>query len=60
MIADSIMNLRDRNLILAPENDPHIASELKRQGAGLQEGVGSSRGEGEGSEDRQEEEPAIM
>ena len=56
MIADSIMNLRDRNLILAPEDDPHIASELKKQGAGLQEGAGSSREEGEGSV----EEPAIM
>ena len=37
MIADSLLNLKEKRLIFAPEDDPHISSELRRQGAGLEE-----------------------
>ena len=44
MIADSLVNLRDKGLILAPEDDPHIASELKTQGAELKKkGTGAKK-----------------
>lgn len=36
VIANSIINLKDKGLIFSPEEDPHISAELKRQGAGLQ------------------------
>lgn len=37
VIADSILNLKHKELILSPEDDPHIASELKRQGGKLED-----------------------
>ena len=40
VIANSLLNLKEKELILAPEDDPHISSELKKQGAELKEGEG--------------------
>ena len=33
MISESILNLKKERLITAPEDDPHVASELEKQGA---------------------------
>ena len=51
VIANSIINLKEKGLIFSPEDDPHILSELKRQGAGLQreEGEELRTGEEEGA-----------
>ena len=55
MIANSILNLKEKRLILSPEDDPHISSELREQRVGLsEEGVGPSEGVG------LYEEPAIV
>ena len=35
MISESILNLKEERLITAPEDDPHVASELRNQGAPL-------------------------
>lgn len=37
VIADSLINLKQKGLIFAPEDDPHISAELKRQGAKLEQ-----------------------
>lgn len=37
VIADSIVNLKEKQLIFSPEDDPHISSELREQGAELRE-----------------------
>ena len=36
MISDSIINLKNEGLITAPEDDPHVTSELRNQGAPLE------------------------
>ena len=36
MISDSIINLKEEGLITAPEDDPHVTSELRNQGAPLE------------------------
>ena len=35
VISESILNLKERGLITAPEDDPHLTSELRKQGAPL-------------------------
>ena len=35
VISESILNLRKQGLIKAPEDDPHVTSELRNQGAPL-------------------------
>ena len=35
MISESILNLNKQGLITAPEDDPHVSSELRQQGAPL-------------------------
>jgi hypothetical protein len=45
VIANSILNLREKKLINAPEEDPHISSELRNQGVELMdEGAGQRVG----------------
>lgn len=41
VIADSILALREERLISDPSDDPHITSELRKQGAALTGGEGS-------------------
>ena len=40
MIADSILNLRANGLITSPQEDAHVSSELRSQGASLGGGAG--------------------
>ena len=35
VISESILNLKKQGLITAPEDDPHVSSELRQQGAPL-------------------------
>ena len=39
VISESIINLNKEGLIKAPEDDPHVTSELRRQGAPLKTAV---------------------
>lgn len=41
VIADSILALREERLISDPSDDPHITSELRKQGTALTGGEGS-------------------
>lgn len=35
VISESILNLKEKGLITAPEDDPHLTAELRKQGAPL-------------------------
>lgn len=53
VIADSLINLKQKELILSPEDDPHVSAELRRQGAELEPSKGAELEPSQGVEPEQ-------